>query len=113
MGTVSESRLSSAGVAAKRANRLGKFVYWTALVLFVVLTGVLIAGGIWVYQNFTTEYYFKTIRDWDAIRGGWVVLGSAWLAYTLILALIALAGAIAQAKGESLEIQIEEASTNA
>lgn len=112
MGIVSDSRLQTAGVASRRANQLGKIVYWTALVLFALLTAALIAGGIWIYQYYTVEYYFQTRRDWEAIRGGWTVLFAGWLAYSLALALIALVGAVAQAKAESLEIQIEEANTN-
>lgn len=104
---LSDNRIGSATRAASRANRLGKVVYWTAFVLFFLLTIGLVIGAFLVYDNYTYTYYFRTSKDWDAIWSNWGVLFAIWLAYSFGLAMIALVGSVAQAKAESLAIQIE------
>ena len=116
MATILE-RTESAKRAAFRANRLGKFVYSTAKYLFCATTAALpiamfivyrVNSGLERYWDSETLKYSSSI-DWTSIWSEWGVLLGAWLAYSFMLVVFALIGAVAQAKAESLDLQITQA----
>ena len=105
MTVVSDSQLELAAQAVDRANKLGSLVYSVAAGLFWVLTGGMVIGlfAVFYANNFNRE---NSYTDWSAVWLGWGSLIGAWLLYSFGLALIALVGAVAQAKAESLDLQI-------
>ncbi len=109
MGTISKERIASARKAANDANRLGDLIYGIAQGFFVILTLAMIAGMFAIYlMNKSNDGYGMT-TDWNAVLPGWGAIIAVWMIYSCGLALIGLAGAIARAKAESLEIQIVQA----
>ncbi len=109
MGTISKERIASARKAANDANRLGDLIYGVAQGFFVVLSFAVIIGMFAIFAvNKTDDGYSKT-TNWNIVLPGWGVLIAAWMLYSFGLAMIALVGAIARAKAESLEIQIVQA----
>ena len=112
MGKVSEERLESAEFAAWQANRLGGIVLKFAEVLFWIQYAALAAGFIFVCIASQSEDALGVkSTDWNSVFFGWGVLIGVWLMYCFGLAIIGVVGALAQAKAESLEIQIEQASS--
>jgi hypothetical protein len=110
MAKISAAQFELASRAADRANRLGALVFSVAKVLFWLLTFAVSCGLIAIYKLNRDDYGSYT--DWSAVWSGWAVLIGAWLMYSFALAMIALVGAVAQAKAESLDIQITQASGN-
>ena len=110
MAAVSESQFDLAAQAADRANSLGRLVFTTAKVLFIILSvAVAIGMGAIFSLNKDKNDVYDTYTDWAAIWVGWGALIGAWLIYSFGLAMIALVGAVAQAKAESLDLQITQA----
>lgn len=110
MGIVTEERIESAEFAAWQANRLGRIVLKFAEVLFWLQYAALTAGLIFVYiANETEDSFGNKTTDWGSVWSGWITMIGIWLVYCFGLAIIGVVGALAQAKAESLEIQIEQA----
>ena len=110
MPTISANRIASARKAANDANRLGDLIYGIAQAFFVLLTMAMIVGmfAAYVLSKSSAEGY-DTVTNWNTVLPVWGVIIGVWMIYSCGLALIALAGAIARAKAESLEIQIVQA----
>ena len=112
MTALTVERSKSAKRAAHRSNQLGKFVYSTAKYLFCALTALVPLAMLVIYKVSSRTYWDvyreKSETDWGAIFLGWGIVIAAWLVYVFALAMIALVGAVAQAKAESLEIQISQ-----
>jgi ABC-type multidrug transport system permease subunit len=110
MATISAKRIASARKAANDANRLGDLIYGIAQAFFVLLTMAMIVGMFAAYVlSKSDEEGYDTVTNWNAVLPMWGVIIGVWMIYSCGLALIALAGAIARAKAESLEIQIVHA----
>jgi hypothetical protein len=110
MATISAKRIASARKAANDANRLGDLIYGIAQAFFVLLTMAMIVGMFAAYVlSKSDEEGYDTVTNWNAVLPMWGVIIGVWMIYSCGLALIALAGAIARAKAESLEIQIVQA----
>ena len=108
MAAVSDSQIDLAAQAADRANSLGRLVFATAKVLFIILSVAVVIGMFAIFKANSFAGY-DTYTDWAAIWVGWGALIGAWLIYSFGLAMIALVGAVAQAKAESLDLQITQA----
>lgn len=108
MGKIGEERIASARKAANEANRLGDLIYGVAQGFFVVLTFGVIVGMFAIYIANRADDGFGSTTDWNIVLPGWGLLLAAWMLYSFGLAMIALVGAIARAKAESLEIQIAQ-----
>jgi hypothetical protein len=111
MAKISAAQFELASRAADRANRLGALVFSVAKVLFIILSVAVVIGMFAIFKANSFAGY-DTYTDWAAIWVGWGALIGAWLIYSFGLAMIALVGAVAQAKAESLDIQITQASGN-
>jgi hypothetical protein len=109
MATISAKRIASARKAANDANRLGDLIYGIAQAFFVLLTMAMIVGMFAAYVLSKSDEGYGTVTNWNTVLPVWGVIIGVWMIYSCGLALIALAGAIARAKAESLEIQIVQA----
>ena len=109
MATIGAERIASARKAANDANRLGDLIYGIAQGFFVVLTFAVIVGMFAIYAVNKNDDGYSQVTDWNVVLPAWGVLIAAWMLYSFGLAMIALVGAIARAKAESLEIQIAQA----
>jgi hypothetical protein len=117
MATLTIDELGTARQAATRANKLGKFVYSIAKYLFCALSSLVPIAMFFIYKansgldrrwdRETRGWASET--DWTTIWATWGIVIGAWMIYTFALAMIALVGAVAQAKAQSLEIQILQA----
>ena len=110
MATLTIERSRSAKRAAHRSNQLGKFVYAVSKYLFCGLTALVPMIMFAVYKVNSRTYWHvyeeRSETDWNAILLGWGIVIAGWMVYVFALAMIALVGAVAQAKAESLEIEI-------
>ena len=114
MATLIIERTKSAKRAAHRSNQLGKFVYSISKYLFCAITAALPIVFFFVYkaysgidQRWNTETLgWSSSVDWNSIWATWGIVLAGWMVYAFGLAMIALVGAVAQAKAESLEIEI-------
>jgi hypothetical protein len=110
MARVSDERIESAEFAAWQANRLGGIVLKFAEVLFWLQYAALLVGFVLVFlMSQSEDVTGQKSTDWNSVWLGWGALVGTWLLYCFGLALIGVIGALAQAKAESLEIQIEQA----
>ena len=115
MATLTIERTKSAKRAAHRSNQLGKFVYSISKYIFCAFTAALPIVLFLVYKAYSgldkrwnnATFDWSTSTDWPAIWSTWGIVIAGWMVYTFGLAMIALVGAVAQAKAESLEIEIE------
>jgi|LakMenEpi03Aug12_release.lakeMendotaPanAssembly.Ray.scaffolds.fasta_scaffold67634_2 hypothetical protein len=114
---VTPIRVTSAQKAALRAIRTGKLLYLYSQIFFVLTTIGLAVALVLGYRLGEDTYKTweggqrveKVDLDWQLILSNWGVMVAAWLVAVLFIVLLAAIGAIAQSKGESVEIQIEEA----
>lgn len=110
MASVNKYRIDSARRASERADKLGGLVYKVAQIAFAVISFVVVVGMFAVIKGNQSDGYSDSGINWSGVWTGWAVLIGAWLAYSFALAMIALIGAVAQAKAESLGIQIMQLS---
>ncbi len=116
MSTLTIDEIRTARQAAFRADKLGKFVYSVAKYLFCALTALIPIAMFFIYRanSGLDRRWNRGARgwvsetDWTTIWATWGIVIGGWLVYTFALAMIALVGAVAQAKAHSLEIQIKQ-----
>lgn len=108
MAELTTARIQLAEEVATRTNKLGELVYTTAQAFFWILTTAVVIGLFAVYNTNTEESYGDNYTDWTTVWVAWGALVGAWMMYAFALAMISLVGAVAQAKAQSLEIQISQ-----
>jgi hypothetical protein len=117
MASLTVEGINAAQKAANRAYKLGKFVYAIAKYLFCAFTALVPIAMFAIYKansGLDRRWDRETLgwsagTDWSTIWATWGIVSGGWLIYTFALAMIALVGAVAQAKAQSLEIQIVQA----
>jgi hypothetical protein len=109
MAEITSAKIQLAQQVAVRTNKLGELVYSIAQALFWILTVGVVIGLYVVYNSNTYDEYGDGYTQWDNVWVAWGALVGVWMIYAFALAMIALVGAVAQAKAQSLEIQILQA----
>ena len=103
MATISADRIASARWAAKKANGLGSIFFTLARILFWIWTIIGVAG--------ICGSIFLGVNDENPASAvaGVVAVIAAWVLGSIAIARMALIGALAQVRAESLEIQLVQA----
>jgi len=117
MANIGQEKIETAKKIAVRTNRLGRLLFLYCQVFYGLVTVGLVTAMIMAYQvgrsNETKWNGQRLIEsgtvDWKLVWTNWVVMLGSWVGAIFFITVVAVFSSLAQAKAESLEIQIVQA----
>ena len=117
MATIGQEKIETAKKIAARTNKLGRLLFLYCQVFYGLVTIGLVGAMILGYQvGKSTEPYWNGVSlekagtvDWQLVWANWVVMLGSWVGAIFFITVVAVFSSMAQAKAESLEIQIVQA----